>query len=138
VVGLALATAAALAALVGAVAGRGAVGLSAVTAPAFTARRTADGRAANGFEVALENHGRRAVVVALAARAKGGPHARFALRPAEVTLAPGERRQLRVVALSSGLPAGRTAGELVGEARDGGRVLDRRAAAVSFVVPEGP
>jgi cytochrome c oxidase accessory protein FixG len=135
-VALALATLASLAAVVGAVAGRGAIALTAASAAAFAPRRAGVGRAVNELEVALANRGHEPVVVALGARAGGGA---VALRPAQVTLAPGERRQVRVLAILSGLPAGRTAGELRAEAREGGRLVDQRAAAVSFVVPEaGP
>jgi len=115
------------------VARRGAIGLDVVSAAGFAPRRAGDGRVVNALEVAVANRGRRPLRVALTAAAGGGA---VALRPAEVALAPGERRQLRVLATLSGLPAGRTVGELRAEAGEGGRVVDRRATAVPFVVPE--
>jgi cytochrome c oxidase accessory protein FixG len=138
VVALALATAASLAGAVAAAAGRGSIALEAVPAASFTPRRAADGRVANAFEVALTNRGRTPVVVALAGRAAaaaGAGQADLVLRPAEVTLAPGERRQLSVLVLATGLPPGRSAGELAGEVRREGQPVERRAVAVSFVVP---
>jgi cytochrome c oxidase accessory protein FixG len=138
-VALGVATAAALALLVATVAGRALVELSAMGDAGFAPRRAADGRVVNAWTVALENHGRAAVAVELSARAapagNRGP-VDVDLRPASVRLAPGERRELRVVASASGLPAGRVPAQLVGEVRAGGAVLERRTEAVSILVPE--
>jgi cytochrome c oxidase accessory protein FixG len=133
VLALGAATAAALALLVAVVAGRALVGLEAGPDAGFAPRRAADGRVVNAYRVALENHGRAAVTVGLALRAGA---AEVALRPEVVDLAPGERRQLRVVASAHGLDVpGRVPAELVGEVRSGGAVVARSAHPVSVVVP---
>lgn len=127
-------TAAALAALVASLAGRALVAISAEATAGFPPRRTPDGHAVNAFDVDLENHGRAAVVVALAAT--GSPGARIAVRPAEVTLAPGEERRVRLLATAAGLPAGRSRAALLAEVRAGADVVERREVPLSFAVPE--
>jgi cytochrome c oxidase accessory protein FixG len=134
VLALGAATAAALALLVATIAGRALVEMTAMGDAAFAPRRAADGRVVNAWSVALENHGRAPVTVGLSARAGA---ADVLLRPDAVALAPGERREVRVVAWAAGLPApGRVPAELVGEVRAGGGVLERRREAISIVVPE--
>jgi len=135
VLALAAATAASLALLVGVVGARELLDLSAVPELGFAPRRTPDGAAVNAFSVALENHGRAPVTVALSMRAAG---AEAALRPAEVALAGGERRQVRVLASLRGLPAGRAQAVLLAEARAGSAVVAREREAVPLVVPGGP
>ena len=58
-------------------------------------------------------------------------------RPDRMELGPGERRQVRLVVSARGLErAGRVPGELVGEVRRDGEVVERRSQALSLVVPE--
>jgi cytochrome c oxidase accessory protein FixG len=132
---LGAATAAALALLAGAVAGRPVVGLTAMAEPVFRARRTADGRVLNAYSVALENHGRRPVTVRLALRPERERGA-VTLRPDVVELAAGERRQVRLLATARALPPGRLDAALEAEVHAGGSVVERREAALSLVVPE--
>jgi hypothetical protein len=122
--------------LVAVVAGRAVLDMNAVPEDAFAPRRAADGHVVNAFSVALENHGRLPVTVDLAVRAGV---AEVAVRPAAVSLGAGERRQVRLVASARGpLAPGRVRAELVGEARAGGDLVERRTQAVSLVVPEAP
>ncbi len=134
VLALAGATVAALALLVAVVAGRAVVDMSALAEAAFPPRRAADGHVVSAYSVALENRGRGPVTVALSVRAAP---ADVTVRPAVVELGPGERRQIRLVVSARGLArAGRVEGELLGEVRRGGEVLERRSQALSIVVPE--
>jgi cytochrome c oxidase accessory protein FixG len=133
VLGLGAVTAAALALLVWTVASRALLGLSAVPDDTFRPRRAADGRVVNAFSVALENHRRAPVTVALGLHA-GAVEA--VVRPDTVALGPGERRQVRLVVSAQGLSAGRVTAELVGEATSDRGVVERRAQPLSFVVPE--
>jgi cytochrome c oxidase accessory protein FixG len=126
------ATLASAALLVAVVATRSLLDLSAVPEQGFAPRRAADGRAVNAFSVALENHARAPVTVALALAAGG---AEVEVRPGHVALAAGERRQVRVVVAARGLPAGRSPGELSAEAHRGGERIGRRAQRVPLVVP---
>jgi polyferredoxin len=137
VVALAAATALSLALTVAVVAGRGAVSLHAIPEAAFAPRRTTDGRALNAYTVALENHGRAPVTVALSVVA-AGPGAEVTVRPERVLLAAGERRQVRVLATARGLAPGQARASLVGEVRAAEGVLERREAALPLVVPEVP
>ena len=134
VLALAAATAASAALLVGVVAARELLDLSAVPELAFAPRRTPDGGAVNAYSVALENHGRVPVTVALSLRAPG---AETSLRPEAVPLAGGERRQVRVLASARGLAAGRAQAVLAAEARRGEQVVAREEERIPFVVPEG-
>jgi cytochrome c oxidase accessory protein FixG len=133
VLALGAATLASAALLVAVVASRSLLDLSAVSEETFRPRRAADGRVLSAWSVALENHGRAPVTVALAASVAGGE---VELRPDRVPLAPGERRQLRLVAAARGLPPGRTPVELSAEARAGGAVVARRTERVPILVPE--
>jgi hypothetical protein len=108
--------------------------LSAVPELGFAPRRTPDGAAVNAFSVALENHARAPVAVYLALAAPG---AQATLRPAEVALAGGERRQVRVVASVRGLAVGRAQAVLGAVARAGAEVIARAQEPVPFVVPGG-
>ena len=119
-----------------AVLGRSPLELEAHPESAFAARRGDDGRAVNAFLVELENRTRARVSVAL--RLEGAPSEELTVRPERVPLAPGERRHLRIVASCRDLPAGQTRARLVGEARDGERLLGRASAEVSLAVPEAP
>jgi polyferredoxin len=128
-------TLAAAALLAAVVAARAVLDLSALPEYGFAPRRAPDGRAVNAYSVALENHARAPVTVALALRAPG---AEVAVRPERVSLGPGERRQVRVVAMAGGLGPGRVRGELsAGVTRDGALVETRRQE-VALVVPEAP
>jgi cytochrome c oxidase accessory protein FixG len=132
---LGAATSLSLLLLAAVVAGRSAVSLEALPEAAFTPRRAPDGRALNAYAVALENHGREPVTVALAIRLAG---AEVAVRPERVLLSGGERRQVRVLASVRGLAPGRVRAELVGEVRAGEALLERRGVALPIVVPEAP
>ncbi len=88
------------------------------------------GGTVNAFLVALENHGDRPLDVQMSLVTGGR---RAGLRPAGVTLAPGEHRRILVTAEVPGLAAGRHPAELVAETPG-----TRLASPVSFVVPEGP
>jgi len=103
---------------------------------AFAARRGDDGRSVNAFLVELENRTRAGVSVAL--RLEGAGAEELVVHPERVPLGPGERRRLRILASSRDLSPGRTLARLVGEAREGERVLGRATAELSLLVPEGP
>jgi len=136
VLALGVATLASAALLGAVVVARSLLDLSALPEAAFAPRRSADGRVVNAYSVALENHGRAPVTVALALRAVAGE---VELRPDRVPLAPGERRQVRLVATARGLPPGRSAAELSAEARRGTEVVARRTQPVPlFAPPEAP
>ena len=135
VLALAGGTLAAAALLVTVVATRSLLDLSAVPDARFAPRRTAEGQALNAYSVALENHGRAPVTVALELRAPGGE---VAVRPERVSLGGGERRQVRLLATAGGLAPGRVQGELSAEVTRGGAVLERRSQRVALVVPEAP
>lgn len=122
------ASVAALLLAAGAAAGRSALDLTASPASHFAPRLAPDGRAVNAYSVALENRGREPVVVRLGLVAPGG-EAR--VRPAEVPLAPGQRRRLTVVAEARLAGAGTVKAELRAEAERA-----RAASAVPFVTPE--
>ncbi|HEY6100957.1 MAG TPA: 4Fe-4S dicluster domain-containing protein, partial [Anaeromyxobacter sp.] len=134
-IGLGAGTAAAAALLVAVVAARSILDLSALPEDAFSPRRTPEGRAVNAYSVALENHARAPVTVGLALSAPG---AEVAVRPREVRLGPGERRQVRLVATAAGLPPGRVQGELSAEVIRGEAVVERRTQRLALVVPEAP
>jgi len=134
---LGAATLASAALLVAVVLARSLLDLSAVPEAAFRPRRAADGRVVNAYSVALENHGRAPVKVALALRAGTG-EVQVEVRPQLVDLGPGERRQVRVVASARGLPPGQNAAQLSAEARRGDAVVARSMQPVPiFVPPEG-
>jgi cytochrome c oxidase accessory protein FixG len=132
VVALGAATAASAALLVGVLVTRAMLDLSAVRELGFAPRRTPDGLAVNAYSVALENHGRAPVTVALALAASGGA---VAVRPEAVPLGAGERRQVRVLASARGLPPGEAEARLTAEARRGDEVVARRTQPVPFLVP---
>jgi cytochrome c oxidase accessory protein FixG len=136
VLGLALATLLPAAALWALVARRSPLELEAHAENAFAARRGADGAVVNAFEVELENRTRERLQIRL--ELWGAPAQLLRLRPDRVDLGPGERRHLRVLASAHGLPPGRSRARLVGEARQGDRLLGRPAAEVSLVAPEAP
>ena len=135
VLALGAATLAAAALLVGVVAGRALVEVTAIPEYAFAPRRTADGGAVNAYSVALENHARAPVTVGLALAAPGGE---VTVRPERVALGPGERRQVRLVATARGLAPGRVQGELSAAVSRGERVVERRRQRLALVVPEVP
>ncbi|HET7824168.1 MAG TPA: 4Fe-4S dicluster domain-containing protein [Anaeromyxobacter sp.] len=124
---------AATALLVAVVAARAVLDLSAVPEFGFAPRRAPDGRAVNAYSVALENHGRAPVTVALALSAPG---ADVALRPDRVALGPGERRQVRLVVTAGGLAPGRVQGELSAAVSRGGAIVERRTQRLALVSPE--
>ncbi|HSN90580.1 MAG TPA: 4Fe-4S dicluster domain-containing protein [Anaeromyxobacteraceae bacterium] len=133
---LGAAAAGALAMLVAVLLGRSVLDMNAVTEDAFRPRRAADGRVVNAYSVALENHGREGLTVALALTARG---AEVVLRPDAVALGPGERRQVRLVASARGLDEpGRFPAELTGEARAGDGAVARQSQVVPLVVPGAP
>jgi polyferredoxin len=107
--------------------------VSALADEAFRPRRAPDGRTVNAYSVALENHGRTPVTVALAVRAGA---AEVQLRPDRVALGPLERRQVRVVASARGLPPGRSPAELSAEARRGDDVVARRTQRLPMFAPQ--
>jgi cytochrome c oxidase accessory protein FixG len=131
-VALGVATAACAALLVGVLATRALLDLSAVPELGFAPRRTPDGAAVNAYSVALENHGRTPVAVALSLAAPGGT---ATLRPETVTLGAGERRQVRVLASARGLSPGEATGELTAVARSGAEVVSRRSQPVPLAIP---
>jgi polyferredoxin len=132
---LGAATVAAAALLVGVVAARSLVELTAIPEFAFAPRRTPDGGAVNAYSVALENHARAPLTVGLALAAAG---AEVTVRPERVALGPGERRQVRLVATARGLGPGRVQGELRAAVSRGDAVVEQRRQRVAFVVPEVP
>jgi polyferredoxin len=109
--------------------------LSALPEFGFAPRRTPEGKAVNAYSVALENHARAPVTVGLALRAPG---AEVVVRPERVSLGPGERRQVHVVATAAGLGPGRVQGELLADVTRGGALVERRRQRVAVVVPEAP
>lgn len=124
--------------LAGVVAGRGPVELEAAPDPRVRARRAAGGEAVNVFLVRLESRRRGPVEVRLAME-PGAAGGALAISPAQVALAPGERRQVRVRVTAGGLPPGRARVRIVGEVRAGERPLGREDVEVSLVIPElGP
>jgi cytochrome c oxidase accessory protein FixG len=133
-VALGLATGAALAATVaaGVSAAEATLDLTVVPASDFAPRRAGD-RALNAYQVSLENRGRQAVAVRLAARVPG---LAVAVRPDEVALGAGEHRRLRVVLEARGAP-GRVMGELRADAAGGARPV-ARTSTIPVVVPEAP
>jgi cytochrome c oxidase accessory protein FixG len=138
IVALAGATAVSLALLGATVARRSPLELVARDDAAFTPRRAADGTALHAFAVDVENRTRGPVSVSFVLEG-GGAAGGIAIRPEQLALGPGERRHVRLLARISsraGLPPGRVLVRLVGEAREGERLLGREDAAVSLVIPE--
>jgi cytochrome c oxidase accessory protein FixG len=142
-VALGVALAASMALLSGWVAGRSGLALGATALDGFAPRRTPDGEVVNVYAVSLENRRGAAVEVALALDAGGGA---ASLRPERVSLAPGERRSLRVVAsarvpaVAGPVPATLRA-EIIRQRQDGrsdAGTPDRVDVALSFFVPEVP
>ncbi len=119
--------------LAGTVARRSAVHVDAMPEASFEPRRLPDGKVLFAYGVALQNHRRTPVTVALGLSTPGGE---VALRPATVTLAGGERRQVRVVAAARGLPPGRLQGELSATVQAGGAVIEQSSERIGIVVPE--
>jgi cytochrome c oxidase accessory protein FixG len=134
-VALGAGTLAAAALLAAVVLTRADLDLSALPEFGFAPRRTPEGRAVNAYSVALENHARAPVTVGLALRAPG---AEVVVRPERVSLGPGERRQVHVVATAAGLGPGRVQGELLADVTRGGALVERRRQRVAVVVPEAP
>ena len=132
VVAVGAAAAASAALLVGVLVTRVLLDLSAVPELGFKPRRTPDGLAVNAYSVALENHARAPVTVTLALSAPGGA---VAVRPDAISLAAGERRQVRILASAHGLPPGEAAARITAEARRGAEVVARRTQPVPLVVP---
>jgi cytochrome c oxidase accessory protein FixG len=132
--GLGAAALASAALLVVVVAARSLLHLAALPDEGFRPRRSPDGRTLNAYAVALENRGRAPVTVALGLAVPG---AEITVRPAEIPLAAGERRQVRVVASAAGLPPGRVQAELSARALGAGGAVERRSQRVALVVPEG-
>jgi cytochrome c oxidase accessory protein FixG len=132
VLALGAGTLAAAAALVAVIATRSLLDLSAVPDETYRPRRGADGRVVNAYSVALENHARAPVTVALALEAS---RAQIQVRPERVELASLERRQVRVVASAVGLDPGRSTVQLRAEARRNGEVIARREHRVPILAP---
>jgi hypothetical protein len=114
------------------VASRSLLDVSAVPDEGFRPRRAGDGRAVSAYSVALQNHARAPVTVALAVRAAP---AEVEVRPDRVALGPLERRQVRVVASARGLPPGRSQAELSVESRRGDEVVARRSERLPISAP---
>jgi len=125
---------AATAVLVAVLAGRPLLALEAMADPSFVPRRAADGRVIDAYAVAVENRGRAPMQVVLAFTAEGRT---LELRPDVLDLAPGERRQLRVVASARGLAPGVHDAVLVAEAVPAAsrRPPERRLRTLAFVTP---
>ncbi len=110
--------------------------LDLVAAPAadFSPRVSAGGRSLNAFQVALENRGEAPLAVRLAVE---GPGLDASVRPAEISLAPRERRSVRVVVEARGLPRGAHAeATLAAEARRPGAAALRAAQGITLFAPE--
>jgi cytochrome c oxidase accessory protein FixG len=135
---LGAATALALALLVGAAWQRPRVAVTVSADPSFGPRRTPAGEVVNAFDLVLENRARGEVEVALALD-PGVAGAEAKVRPEVVSLAPGEIRRLRLLAVARGLPgAGTVRGHLTSEVRVADAPPERRAWPLSLVVPEAP
>ncbi len=133
VVALAAATGAALVLTVAAAAERAPLDLLVSPSSQYGPRLTGDGRAVNAYTVALENRGRAPVTLRLALEAGS---AETSVRPDAVTLGPGERRRLTVVASALGLGgAARSVPATFSAEAAGGGVRATRP--VPFAVPEG-
>ena len=100
---------------------------------AFATRRAPDGKVLAAYGVALENHGRTPVDVSLGVSVPG---AEVTVRPERVALAPGEHRQVRVLATARGLAPGRADGTLVADARAADGRTERRTEQVVIAAPE--
>jgi polyferredoxin len=112
-------------------ASRSTLDLTVVPASNFAARLAPDGTALDALEVSLESRARGPVTVRLSATAPG---TEIRLRPALVTLDPGEHKRLRVMATACG-PAGRVTGTLRAEATLAGEAVTR-VSPFLLVVPE--
>ena len=135
-VGLALATLLSLGATVAAartVAGA-ALDLTVVSDSGFAPRRAPDGRALMAYVVSLENHTGSLLTVRLVLTAPG---VEVTLRPAEVTLRPGQHHRLRVVAETRGSPGRRDATFTATGETPGGQTFPRASRAF-LDVPESP
>ena len=115
------------------VAGRSLVELVVVADDAFATRRAPDGKVLAAYGVALENHGRTTVDVSLGVSVPG---AEVTVRPDRVALAPGEHRQVRVLATARGLAPGRADGTLVADARAADGRTERAAERIVIAAPE--
>jgi cytochrome c oxidase accessory protein FixG len=133
VLALGAVAAACAALLVAVVAGRSLVELVVVADDAFATRRAPDGKVLAAYGVALENHGRGPVEVALAVALPG---AQVTVRPERIALGPGEHRQVRVLATARGLAAGRADGTLVAETRAADGTTERRTERIVIAAPE--
>jgi polyferredoxin len=129
---LAVATAGSLALAAGTAATRSPLDIAVSASPRFTPRAGGAGETYNAFDLALENRGRTPLTLDLALAA---PDVEVELRPAEVALAAGEHRRVRVVAVARGLGPERRAvrAELVARAR--GREIEATRS-LSLVAPE--
>jgi len=130
---LGAATAGCLALLVAVVAGRSLVELVVIADDAFATRRAPDGKVLAAYGVALENHGRTPLDVSLAVAVPG---AEVTVRPERVALAPGEHRQVRLLATARGLGPGRADGTLVAYAQAADGRTERRTERVVIAAPE--
>jgi cytochrome c oxidase accessory protein FixG len=103
VVALGALTAASLGLTAAVAADRSPLEVTVTAASDFAPRRTASGEVWNGYTLALENRGRVPLTLGLALEAAG---VEVALRPAAVTLAPGEHQRVRLLAVARGLAPG--------------------------------
>ncbi|MFL5273318.1 MAG: 4Fe-4S dicluster domain-containing protein [Anaeromyxobacteraceae bacterium] len=126
-------TAAGLALAVATGAARSPLDVTVSADPQFRPRRAASGETYDAFLVSLENRGRSALTLDLALAL---PMGTAEARPAEVVLAPGEHRRVRVVAVARGLDAARgtVRAELLASSRGDGRV--RASRALTLAAPE--
>jgi len=114
-------------------ASRDTLDLVVVPASGFAPRRAPDGRAINAYDLSLENRAHGAVTVRLSLAA--GPE--VTLRPAEVTLGPGQHRRVRLGVTARGA-AGRSTATLTAAAAGEGTRPVTRTSALLLVVPETP
>ena len=129
VLALAALTAVSLGLTVVVAAERTALEMTVTSAGEVLARRSSSGETYHAFAIALENRGREPLHLDLALRAPG---IAASVKPAEVVLAPGEHRRVRLVAVVSGLDAANAVGaELSAVARGGARVRADRAVTLS-------
>jgi cytochrome c oxidase accessory protein FixG len=133
VLAMASLTAAAAVGLGAAIAARTGFELSVVAASDFPARRSADGQMVNAYQLSVENRRREPLLLELSARSAAGP---VSMRPAQVTLQPGEHRAVRVFVHAT-LPAGSSAADVEISARSQALPVETVSKHISFkVVPE--
>ncbi len=126
-------TAASLVLLGTTAAARSALELEAEVVPGFAPRRTPDGQVVNAYQLQVENRGREPMELRLALDAPG---LSARLTPDEIRLEPGERRDLKVLALADPPgPGGRRVEARLRAGPAAGRG-PARSRGVPFVVPE--